>query len=160
VRCVEEWTDVEFELPEELTGEQAASAAVLAHIIRSGGRQVSWHDFEATFPADRTEPLRGGHVLRFEQAVGTNFLGRTVNLGFTQLDLTEFKVVSEEPAPEEGYVRVRIEPSSNEAATVFERLVKEPTVARDEASATADASAAATSEERPAAKAPPPPAEA
>jgi hypothetical protein len=128
VRAVEEWAGIQYQLPEELSSEDAVSAAVLAHIIRAGGREIIWRESSVTVPESSTEPLKGGHVLRWEQPLQANLLGRTETLGFVQTDVVDYKLVSEEPADgEPGYVVARVEPTTDEAAHVFERLVKEST---------------------------------
>jgi hypothetical protein len=130
VRRVEEWAGIEYDVPEELTGQDLAAAAELGQVIRDGGRDVIWRHFEITVSAVQAQALHGASI-RVEQPVQANLLGRTDQLGFVRLDLTDFKVVSEEPADTDGEVRVRIEPTDEKAANVFERLVKERTVATD-----------------------------
>ena len=60
-----------------------------------------------------------------------NVLGRPIKLGYSQVDLIGYQLVSEQPAPgHPGQVLVRAEPASEAAARVFERLVKRRTKAR------------------------------
>lgn len=131
VRTIEEWAEVEYTMPESITAADAQGVAMVAGIIRSGGTTATWEHFEMAMPADQVEPLRGGHVVRCENVMGANVLGRTVELGYGQVDVIDFHIASEEPAPgRPGEVVVRIEPNSAETATVFQRLVKLPTEAR------------------------------
>jgi hypothetical protein len=131
VRSIEEWVEIEFMLPETITATDAQGVARLAAIIRDGGWRATWNHFELTLATEGIEPLRGGHVLRVEQLMKANVLGRTVELGFGQFEFVDFHIASEDPAPDQpGQVVVRIEPNSAEAANVFQRLVKEPTPAQ------------------------------
>lgn len=128
VRVVEEWAGIEYELPEKLVGRDAMFAAKLAHMIRKGGREIVWSDFTIPLLEGETEPLKGGHILRWEAPVQANLFGRTHRLGFLRADLVDYKLVSEEPVKDEpGYVLAHIEPANDQAARVFERLVKKPT---------------------------------
>ena len=131
VRTIEEWAEVEYTLPEDITAPDAHSVAVVAGIIRAGGWASTWEHFELTMPAGQVEPLRGGHAVRCEQAMGANVLGRTVELGYAQFEVVDFRIASERPASgRPGEVEVRIEPGSDAAANVFQRLVRQPTQTR------------------------------
>ena len=74
-------------------------------------------------------------MVRWKRTLETNVLGRTVALGYAQVDIVDYRIVSGQPAPDEpGHVVVRIGPSSEQAANVFERLVKQRTNGKRERS--------------------------
>lgn len=84
---------------------------------------------EWTLPEGNIQPLRDGQPFRVEQAASSDLLGRTVELGYLRLDISDY-VLTVEPAPcEPGYIKVRIEPRPG-TASVFQALVKEASPAR------------------------------
>lgn len=128
VRVIEQWADVQYDIPGDITFGVARKVAELANIIRNGGRGVTWSKSDVTIPTENVPVLRRQGVMRVEHRVGTNIFGRTVALGLTQLEITGYQVVEEHPATgKPGFSTVRIEPSSEEHAKAFERLVKQPT---------------------------------
>lgn len=128
---IEEWANVEYRLPESITGGEAQNVALVANFIRNQGRAITWQNFEMTVPTDGMGPLRQGRLVRVETPVAGSLLGQTVQLGYAQLDLAGYTVVSEQPAANQpGYTVARIEPASDEAAAVFERLAHEATAAK------------------------------
>lgn len=130
VRVIEEWAEVEYEVPADITGDDARSVATVAQIVRSGGREVMWNNIEVTVEAGATGTLHQGRVVRIEMAVQAKLLGRVVDLGYSRLDIGQYTVASEQPLPRQpGRVLVRIEPRSADAATTRERLTKLPTAA-------------------------------
>ncbi len=130
VRVIEEWAGVEYDLPAEVSGPEARKVAMVANAIRKGGHSATWHDFEMTVPTESVQPLREGRVVRWEQQVAANVLGRVVDLGYTQVDIGGYVIASERAAPgQAGHTVVRLEPGSPESASVFERLVKKPSPA-------------------------------
>lgn len=128
VRVIEQWADVLYDIPGEVTLGVARRVAELANIIRSGGSRVTWSTSELTLPTENVPALRQQGVMRIERTVATNVFGRIVALGLTQLDITGYRVVDERPVTDQpGFSAVRIEPSSEVHAKAFERLVKRPT---------------------------------
>lgn len=131
VRVIEDWADVEYTLPETITGHDASVVATIANLIRNCGRSVRWRSMEMTVPESNAELLRKGGVLRVEQQLATNLFGHVVQLGHTQLDLANYALVSAVPSPDQaGHRIVRIESESKDGKEIFERLVKRPTPAR------------------------------
>jgi hypothetical protein len=126
LRVIEEWADVAFSLPDDISAQAARRAAVVAQLVRNRGRSLTWSTFEMTVTHAR--PLRFGGVVRVEFEIGAEVLGRVVDLGYLQLELTDYVLVSDEPASKPtGYRTVRLEPRDEASAQVFQRLVKEKT---------------------------------
>lgn len=125
LRVLEEWAGVEFQLPSEIRGEEARDIAVLAQIIRDGGRAVTWDNASFVIPESTLDEIRSGSVVGIEQNVSASILGLPVELGQAQKELPAYEVVSVKPLKDQaGYVEVRIEPPDADAASIFERLVK------------------------------------
>jgi hypothetical protein len=130
LRTVEKWTDVEFTLPETISGQEAIDIATVAAIVRNGGRSMTWHDLEATLPESGIDVLRRGQLIRIEQTVAARLLGSEISLGHTRVDIADYKLVSATPASEVGQVAIRIEPQDAGGGEVFEHLTKDPTPVR------------------------------
>lgn len=131
VRVIEDWADVEYTLPETITGHDAYVVATIANLVRNCGRSVKWTSMEMTVPESSADLLRKGGVLRVEQELATNLFGRLVELGYTQLDIASYTLISATPASDQADHRVvHIESKSQDGEEIFERLVKQPTPAR------------------------------
>lgn len=125
-RAIEDWADVEYALLDEIRGEEARNVATVADIVRQEGRFITWHDMALTVPQSTLAVLHAGRPVRVEHTAAANVLGRLVELGHTQLEVTGYKVASAKPAPgKPGYANVRIEPQDEDGEKVFERLSKE-----------------------------------
>lgn len=129
IRVIEQWADVELNLPDDISAEDARNVAIVAQLIRNRGRSVTWHNFKANVSSVR--PLRDGQLVRVEMETSAKVLGQVVDLGHLRMDFTDYKVVSAEPAPDHpGYFTVRIEPRSPSNARIFEQLAREKTAAK------------------------------
>lgn len=131
VRAIEEWSGVEYQLPDDLPAQEARSVAIVADIVRNQGRSITWHDMRMTVRESGLPMLRQGRVIRVEHTAGANVLGRLVDLGHTQLEVAGYKIESETPAAgQPGFVNVCVKPRDPEGEKVFERLSKEKTRAK------------------------------
>jgi len=125
LREIEKWADVEFEFPDEMTGEQVRDVAIVADTVRRGGRSITWHNMGLTFDESEVGRLEGGGKLRLEQSLGAKILGIEVELGRSRIDFGDYRVASKTPLPDQpGYLDIRIEPADGEGAPVFEHLLK------------------------------------
>ena len=125
VRAIEEWANVEYQLPDDLPAHEARNVAMVADIVRHQGRSITWHDMRMTVPESSLPMLRQGRVIRVEHTAAANVLGRVVDLGHTQLEVERYKVESSTPAAgQPGYVNVCIKPQDPDGEKVFERLTK------------------------------------
>lgn len=128
-RVIEQWADVELDLPDDIPAEDARDVAIVAQLIRNRGRSVTWHNFNANVSSVR--PLRDGQLVRVEMGTSAKVLGQVVDLGYLRMDFTDYKLVSAEPAREHpGCFTVRIEPRSPSNARIFEQLAREKTAAK------------------------------
>lgn len=125
VRTIETWVGIEFELPAELRGDEAHRVALIADLIRNGGRALTWRDAELRVPESSVQTLRAGDDLHVVQSASASILGRKVELGHVRKDVSAYDVISVEPIDGvQGSVNVRIQPKDQESAEVFERLQK------------------------------------
>ncbi|MEA2493937.1 MAG: hypothetical protein QOJ29_1848 [Thermoleophilaceae bacterium] len=129
VVVIEKWASVTYALPDEISAAEARAIAQVAETIRQGGIAQNWHDITFSVTDDAVEPIRGGGVIRIERALATRVLGREVALGFTQLDIDGYRLVSATPTGS-GYSEVRLEPVEGSDGRLFERLSRKPTSAR------------------------------
>lgn len=128
VRTIEEWTGIEFRLPDEIQPEDAQTVAYLARWMRRGGSNVTWEPFEAA--VTDVSPLRNQRLLALERAVGAKLFGREVGIGFTRLELSQYNVVDLGPAEDNPEAHsVRIEPTDASEGRAFEVLTKEKVTA-------------------------------
>jgi hypothetical protein len=126
VRAIEEWAEVEYVLPETITGQDAWGVAQVASIVRNQGRSVTWRHLQMT--VRETAPLREGRLLRLEFPAVANLLGRVVELGYTRAHFADYVVTSEQPEEgKPGHYLVTIEPAGEGDVEMFEQLVKKPT---------------------------------
>ena len=151
VRTIEEWAEVEYELPQEIDAAEATRIRQMATIIRDGGVKASWNRIELVVSETGAERLREGGVLRIEHADELRALGKTVSIGYTTLDIGNYEIDSVERSSEDAdqYV-VRVQPPGGNDADVFAALRKERTQA-------AGASASPDPKTRHSSKPPPPP---
>lgn len=123
--AIVEWADVEFELPETITGRDAHDVATIARIIRAGGRSVTWHNVEIVLDEAALPRLREGGVMRVEHKAAAAVLGQVVDLGYARVDLPAYTVMSTTPIPDSpGIYTARVEPVSEESSKIFEQLAK------------------------------------
>lgn len=126
VRTIEEWTGVEFSLPESIEPVESRNVADLAAWIRHGGSNVTWEAFGAV--VTDVQPLRDQRLLRVERKVGAKALGRIVDLGVTRLDLVDYEVVDHGEATDgSGGFDVRIKPTAESEGRAFEALALDKT---------------------------------
>jgi hypothetical protein len=126
VRTIEKWIDHEFDLPETVDAQEVRNIAYLAQTIRGRGSSVTWEGFDAI--VSDVQPLQDGRLIRVERELAARIFGRVMKLGFTRLELTEYDVVVQGPAPEG--TSVRIQPGVGNGNTAFEYLVQTKTKSR------------------------------
>jgi len=122
---ISEWASVELEVPESIDAEGVATVARVASLIRERGWLVRWSDVRLRVGAAEMEKLAaGGMQLAVVRTLAARINGRVVDLGFTHVVLTEYKlrVVTEH---EDGTSEVRIDPPNDTANEVFEHLTRQ-----------------------------------
>jgi hypothetical protein len=130
VRTIEEWANVEYQLPDDVPAQEARNVAMVAEIVRHEGRSITWHDVRMTVPESSLQMLRQGRVIRIEHTAAANVLGRVVELGHTQLEVAGYRVESSTPTVgRPDHVDVCITPRHSDGEKVFERLTKLKTLA-------------------------------
>lgn len=127
VRTIEEWADVEFDLPETVEAEQARSVAYLARMMRGVRLPVTWEPFDVT--VNDLRKLSEKVVLRIEGRSGARILGQEVKLGFARVEMTEYDVIEQAKTSDgSGMVSARVQPIGDGAGQGFESLSKARTI--------------------------------
>ena len=125
LRVIEQWSDVEFDFPDMVTGEEAWRIAHIADLVRNQGRALTWNDAHMQIADAGLDQLRSGGLITIERSISATILGREVDLGYIQTNLAAYEIVSiEAVAAQPGQSDVRIVPTDSDAGDVFERLVK------------------------------------
>lgn len=126
VLVLQEWTGIEFEIPEEVSSDGVYAVARVAHMVRERGRLVRWHHWTATVRADRLQLLQGGDGrIRVAHSVSTSVLGQDVDLGNTAIEFRDYVVVSAIPSrTRDGFLDIRIEPASGESQEAYQHLFR------------------------------------
>lgn len=128
VRVIEEWSDAELSLPDDITATDARDVAVVAQLVRNRGRSITWQSLEATVRSVRL--LHEGRLVRVERGTMARVLGQVVDLGYLRMHLTDYRVVSKRPTAGQTEHLVRIEPRSDASSRAFEQLAREKTDAK------------------------------
>ncbi len=129
VRAIEQWADVEFQLPDDISAAAARDVAKVASILRAGGRAYSWKDMTFTLHEGGLAPLQQGRPLRVEHTAGAVVLGQVVPLGHTSVTFEHYRVASTQPAEQPDQVTVRLEPTDGHDQ-LFEHLTQTATPAK------------------------------
>lgn len=130
VVAVEEWSGTGLPLPKQLTQADLYAITAGARMVRAGEWAIGWQHLALSAPAASEAALRSGRTLRYEQLLGIQVFGRRVDLGYAQVDITNYTLVSVERNDDDtDLVAYRIEPKDSGEARLVERLVKAPTPA-------------------------------
>lgn len=128
VQTIEEWADVEYVLPDTVSALEARDVAYIANIVRNQGRSITWKNFEMVVRRPGVQPLRDGRLLRVETKASADLFGRVVPLGYSRMELADYRVAAVQPAPgQPDSFHVRIEPVDGSGAAIFEQLLKDRT---------------------------------
>ncbi len=127
VRTIEEWAEVQFDLPATVEAEQARSIAYLARMMRGIRLPVTWEPFDITVRDAQNLSEQG--VLRIEGQSGARILGQEVKLGFVRVEMTEYEVIERAKTSDgPGMVSARVQPIGDGPGQGFESLSKAKTL--------------------------------
>lgn len=121
VVTVEDWAEVRFELPSDITLQDAQTVANVSEDIRRGGFSGTLQELEVTATADGVKNLGPNQQLVVEQQWAARIFGQVVQLGYTLFALTDYELVSVEPVegtPAEFVVRIETPVGSEVHATL------------------------------------------
>lgn len=118
---VEEWSGGQLETTGRIAVDEVRAVAEMAAVIRRREASMNFEHVTLVVPQDEVTKMGDGeHQYLIEIETGLVLLGREIPIGKLRGQLTDVRVVAGEP-DNNGNVRVRLEPASEEAAhPVFE----------------------------------------
>lgn len=96
---------MQFEMPETITGEDAAWFRRVAEVLRTGKTILRWAGMRITGPSSNPLPVTEGAV-RIEQNITVTLLGHEIDLGRGVLNLPRVELVDQGRLPEDPAQRI------------------------------------------------------